>query len=224
MPFTFIWIALILAAADWIAVANKWKLLEYVAKPGVMIALLIWVWQAGGLQTWMTWFALGVICSFLGDIFLMLPREQFIPGLVSFLLAHICYLIGFNDSFPPLNVVSLILAVLVGITAFRLYRTIATGLIASGNEGLRFPVLLYSIVISLMLLSALLTLVRKDWLAIHALLAAGGALLFFLSDSLLAWNKFVEPVHQGKLLVTITYHLGQIMIILGAGLHYIPGS
>lgn len=220
MAFTFIWVALIIAAIDWIAVAKSWKPLEYIAKPGVMVALLVWVWAINGYSGPMLWFALGLVFSLFGDIFLMLPREQFIAGLISFLLAHIAYLVGFFQTTPPLNIVSLILAVLVGITAFRIYRSIAAGLATSGNQALRPPVLIYTIVISLMLWSALLTLVGKEWLPVQALLAAGGALLFFLSDTFLAWNKFVSPIRHGKLLVIITYHLGQIMIILGAGLHY----
>jgi uncharacterized membrane protein YhhN len=222
MSFTFIWIALIIAVLDWIAVAKKWKPLEYIAKPAVMIALLVWVWQAGGFKGHMVWFALGLVFSLFGDIFLMLPQEQFIAGLISFLLAHIAYLIGFLATIPPLNIVSLILAVLVGITAARIYRTIAASLVASGDQALRPPVLIYTVVISSMLWSALMTLVGREWLAIQALLAAGGALLFFLSDTFLAWNKFVSPIRHGNLLVIITYHLGQVMIILGAGLHYIP--
>ena len=224
MSFTFIWVALIIAVIDWIAVVKRWKRLEYIAKPGVMIALLVWVWGVNGFSGPMIWFALGLVFSLFGDIFLMLPREQFIAGLISFLLAHIAYLVGFLQTTPPLNIVSLILAVLVGIAATRIYRSIGAGLADSGNQALRPPMLIYTIVISLMLWSALLTLVGKEWLPVQALLAAGGALLFFLSDTFLAWNKFVSPIRHGKLLVIITYHLGQVMIILGAGLHYIAIS
>jgi alkenylglycerophosphocholine/alkenylglycerophosphoethanolamine hydrolase len=163
----------------------------------------------------------GLFFSMWGDIFLMLPREQFIAGLVAFLLGHIAYLIGFNQPLAPLNLPSLILAVMVGLTAARLMRAVVAGLQRSGHASLRLPVLAYSAVISLMLLSALITMVRVDWDAGDALLAAAGAMLFFMSDSVLAWNKFVAPLTNGRLVVIVTYHLGQALIILGAARHFL---
>ena len=221
MSYTLVWVALILAAIDWAAVQLRNKPVEFVAKPGVMIVLLIWLWQASSFQGPLLWFGLGLLFSMAGDIFLMLPKEQFILGLVSFLLAHLAYLVGFNQSASPVNLVSLLLVLLVGITAVQLYRRLAGGLQASGHVELKLPVLAYSAVISLMLVSALITLVRPEWAEGSALLASGGALLFFLSDSFLGWNKFVAPLPYGKLRVIMTYHLGQILIVLGAALHFL---
>lgn len=221
--YFLLYVALGIALLDWIAVVKNWKRLEYFAKPGVMVVLLAWLWQATGFGGYLLWFALGVLLSLAGDVFLMLPREQFIAGLVSFLLAHIAYLIGFNMTLPALNLAGLIMAILVGLTARQVHRRIAAGLAASGNQGLQMPVLIYSIVISLMLLSALLTLTRPEtsWLAWPALLASAGALLFFLSDTFLAWNKFVVRLPHGKLQVIVTYHLGQALIVLGAATNYL---
>lgn len=223
--YFFLILALIIALVDWFAVAKKWKRLEYIAKPGVMLALLAWIWQVnrvyGGFQPPMLWFAAGIVFSMAGDIFLMLPREQFIAGLVSFLLAHIAYLIGFNTTPPPLNPASLVLFILVALTGLQLFRRISAGLKASGKSSLQIPVLVYAVAISLMLLSALITLLKPDWQTPEAILVSVGALLFFLSDTFLAWNKFIAPLPYGKLRVIITYHLGQILLILGAGLHFL---
>lgn len=216
-------LALALAALDWLAVEKGWKRLEYVAKPGVMLALLAALLQAGGtaaLAGPAGWFAAGILLSLAGDVFLMLPRERFVAGLAAFLLAHLAYLAGFNPTLPPLNLASGILALLVALVGVQLYRRIAAGLDASGHPGLKTPVLVYSIAISLMLLAALLTLVRQEWEAGPALLAGGGALLFFISDLTLAWNKFVAPLPAGRLRVHITYHLGQALIVLGAAAHF----
>lgn len=221
MPNAFFWAALVIALLDWVAVARQWKILEYFAKPGVMVALLLWLWSVGGFSGLLLWFALGLFFSMWGDIFLMLPREQFIAGLVSFLLGHLAYLVGFNQPLPPLNLPGLFMAIMVGLTASRLVRAIVGGLQRSGNASLRLPVLAYSAVISLMLLSALLTLVRPDWDSGDALLASAGAMLFFISDSILAWNKFVTPLPNGRLVVIITYHLGQALIALGAARHFL---
>lgn len=216
MSYNILWIALIIAGLDWLAVAIKWKPLEYIAKPGVMLALLAWLWIESGFSGPLAWFALGLVFSLAGDCFLMLPKEQFIAGLISFLLGHVAYVIGFNPNLPPVNLASIILAALVGLTAVQIYRRLAAGLEASGDSQLKAPVLAYTIVIGLMLLSALLTLVRPEWLAGPALLVSSGALLFFISDSFLGWNKFVAPLQYGNLRVIITYHLGQGLLVLGA--------
>jgi uncharacterized membrane protein YhhN len=60
-----------------------------------------------------------------------------------------------------------------------------------------------------------LTLFRMEWNAIAALLAALGAFLFYFSDVILAWNKFVMPIKNGRIINMVTYHLGQIALIAG---------
>ena len=221
MSYYFLFLALILAVLDWIAVARKWKRIEYFAKPATMLALLAWLGVNNGFQGSMLWFALGLLFSLGGDIFLMLPREQFIPGLVSFLIAHICYLIGFNSANPVYNAASLILLVVVMFTGYLVYRRVALGLQASGQSKLKLPVLVYSIVISLMLFSALSTLIQPDWRIYAAVFASSGALLFFISDTTLALNKFVSPIPNARVITMVTYHLGQILIVLGAALRFL---
>jgi uncharacterized membrane protein YhhN len=54
------------------------------------------------------------------------------------------------------------------------------------------------------------------------MLVSAGALLFFISDTMLAWNKFVQRLKYGPLAVIVTYHIGQILIAVGAVLHYLP--
>jgi uncharacterized membrane protein YhhN len=203
-------------------VSRSWKKLEYIAKPGVMIALLAWLWQMSGFGSGLLPFAIGLLFSLIGDVFLMLPREQFIAGLISFLLAHIAYLIGFSSGPEPFNLATLILATLIAATAWQIYRRIRAGLSASGHQALQIPVLVYSLVISLMLLSALGTLTRPQWQTGAALVASAGGLLFYASDSLLAWNKFVAPLSYGRLRVIVSYHIGQALIVLGAALHFLP--
>lgn len=221
MSYGFFILALIIAILDWIAVARKWKRVEYFAKPATMLALLAWLGVNGGFHGSMLWFAFGLLFSLGGDVFLMLPREQFIPGLVSFLIGHICYLIGFNSAGLVFSAANLILLAVVLFTGYQVYRRIATGLQAGGNEKLKLPVLVYSIVISLMLFSALSTLIRPDWRIFAGVFASSGALLFFISDTTLAFNKFVAPLPNGRVIVMVTYHLGQILIALGAAIRFL---
>ncbi len=222
MSYTLIWVCLIIAVVDWAAVASGRKTVEYIAKPGVMVLLLIWLYQVSGFSGALVWFAMGLVFSLAGDIFLMLPREQFIAGLISFLLAHIAYIVGFFQSQVALNLPGLIIAVVIALVMLRLYRSIAAGLDRSGKSALKPPVLVYSLVISIMLLLALLTMTGEQWQTVPALLVSAGALLFFISDALLAWNKFVTPLHQGRFISIIPYHLGQTLLTIGAALHYLP--
>lgn len=221
MQSTLLLPAMLIAAANWLAVYNRWKRLEYVTKPGTMLALLAWLWAVSGFDGQLLWFALGIILSLAGDIFLMLPAQPLLAGLIAFLLAHLAYIIGLNPAWPPLDAASLILAAFVGLTALRIYRRIAAGLIARRVEQLLIPVLVYTVTISLMLLSASLALVKPEWQAGAALLVSGGALLFFISDTLLAWNEFIERLPNGPVFVMLTYHLGQVGIVVGAALHYL---
>ena len=84
------------------------------------------------------------------------------------------------------------------------------------------PILLYGVVISLMLLSAMLKLTDLTWHSGAAALVAFGAFLFYLSDILLAWLKFVAPLQNGRLYNILSYHLGQIALIAGVVLQYRP--
>ncbi len=84
MSYSFFGLALVLAVLDWIAVAGGWKKLEYFTKPATMVALLAFMVQNGGLSGGMLWFTLGLAFSLAGDVFLMLPRDRFIAGLVAF--------------------------------------------------------------------------------------------------------------------------------------------
>jgi len=221
MSYFFLILAFILALVDWISVGKNWRKLEYFAKPAVMLALLAWIGISNGFQGPYLWFALGVFFSLGGDVFLMLPREQFILGLISFLLGHVCYLIGFNSTGLFFNFPLAVVILVVAAAASQIYLKIAAGLRASHQDALRIPVLIYTIVISLMLISALATLIRPEWRFSAAAIASSGALLFFISDALLAWNKFVKPLPRGRVTSIIPYHLGQIGIVLGAALHFL---
>lgn len=221
MSYLFLWIAIIIAPLDWLAVAFDWRKIEYLAKPAVILALLAWLGMNDGVSGEMIWFEIGLLFSLIGDICLLFPKKLFIVGLVSFLLTHIAYTIGLNPTLPPVNIASMILAVLVGITTAQIHNRMAAGLTKKGQENLKIPILIYAIAISLMLLSALLTLVRPSWEAFFAIFVSTGAMLFYISDGLIGWNRFVNPIPNGRLFTMVTYHIGQFGIIVGAALHYL---
>jgi uncharacterized membrane protein YhhN len=186
-----------------------------------MLALLWWVWSSVGLGGSMLWFTLGAIFCLAGDVFLMVPRDMFIFGLIAFLLGHICYMVGLNNLAPFVNLWGIILIIVLGIYLWWLYPKLAGGLISKGKSELKIPVLIYSLVISLMVYSALMTWTRPGWPVIAALSVSLGAVLFYASDSMLAWDRFINQLPHARLKVMMTYHLGQFGIILGAILHTI---
>ena len=211
------WIAaLVFAALESLALWKKWTRLEYLAKPAVMITLFFWLWTSTGLSGAPLWFGLGILLSLTGDVLLMISLDRlFMAGLVAFLLAHAAYLVGFNIPVPEISAWGFVLAIIVGLGGMRVTRRILSQLAANGQGHMRTPLIIYSTVISLMLLSAMMKLTDVTWNANAAVLVSVGALLFYISDIILAWHKFVSPIRYGRIYNIGAYHLGQITLIAG---------
>jgi uncharacterized membrane protein YhhN len=228
MLTTLLFIAVLAAAvADWVAVAKGWKKIETIAKPMTMVLLFGYLALAGGFGAApLICFGLGIFFSLVGDIFLMISYARFsnrwfLPGLAAFLLAHVAYIIGLNTPFGELSPLWAIgIGILLALTAGRILRRILAGVLEKGLERLVVPVVAYGTVITLMLLSAILTIYRVDWKTSASGLVFLGAILFYFSDIILAWNKFVKPVRNGRVTNMITYHLGQIALISGVLLQF----
>jgi uncharacterized membrane protein YhhN len=208
--------AFLFAALEALAVWKNNRRLEYIAKPAVMIALIFWLWTSVQLSGAAFWFGLGILFSLVGDVLLMLSLDRlFLAGLIAFLFAHIAYIIGFNSTLSPVSLWGLFIAVMIGLGGVRIMRRIIAPLHSQGQVGLRIPIIIYGFVISIMLLSAMLKLTDVSWLASAALLVALGAFLFYLSDIILAWMKFIAPIQNGRVYNILAYHLGQIALIAG---------
>ena len=212
----FLLLAILFAALESLALWKYWLKLEYIAKPAVMISLFLWLFTSTGLNGALLWFGLGIVLSLAGDVLLMLSLERFfLFGLVAFLLAHLAYVIGFNIPLPEFSLWGIVFAVMVSLGGARVIRRIVDALPSRGQARMRMPIIVYSTVISIMLLSAMMKLMDLTWNANAALLVSGGAFLFYISDIILAWNKFVAPIQYGRIYNIAAYHLGQIMLIAG---------
>jgi uncharacterized membrane protein YhhN len=220
MRYEILILALALAVLNWISVDKAWKKVEAFTKPAVILLYFAWLWQNDSLGGPMLWFSLGLLFSLAGDVLLLKIEKFFIPGLVAFLLAHILYIIGFNLSITTISVPVLIAALVVFGGAQLLYRRLAQSLRACQQGNLCLPVAFYTTIISLMAVSALFTLSNPAWDPLHAAVATLGALLFVISDSILAWNQFVSPIRHASLIVMVTYHLGQLGILLATAWHF----
>lgn len=215
-------VALIFAALTAWATWKQNRGLECIAKPAVMVVLFVYLWTSIGLAGAALWFGLGILFSLVGDVLLLWLDRMFLYGLAAFLLTQIFYVIGFNRPPSPFTAWSTILAIFVGLGSARVLRRILSALAEKGDARMRIPVTVYGIVITLMLLSAMLKLTDASWGANASALAALGAFLFFISDIVLAWLKFVAPIQNGRVINIGLYHLGQIALIAGVVMQLKP--
>lgn len=147
--------------------------------------------------------AAGLGLSAIGDILLEFPAG-FVRGLFAFLLAHLTYVAAFTaDCRAP---------ALRRAFPCLLYGAFAFGVLRARLGPLEVPVALYVAVICVMLWRALARADRGT----SGVLAALGALSFAVSDSLLAWNRFVAPFALAPYAVIVTYWLGQAGIAAAA--------
>ena len=213
-----IWLilALLFAALETVALWKNLYKLEYIAKPAVMLCLFTWLYLSTGLQGLTLWFGVGLVFSLAGDILLMISLDRmFIFGLIAFLFAHIAYLVGFQNELMEITAWSVTLIVILSINGVRLIRRIVSAIRAKGQTRLVYPVIVYAIVITIMLYAAMTTISNPAWTTRASFLVSVGAFLFYISDLILAWNKFVSPIKNGRILNIAAYHLGQIGLIAG---------
>jgi len=207
--------ALIFAVFEVIAVSRNLQRLEYFAKPAVMLCLFLWLYSSTALQGNTFWFGLGILFSLAGDVLLISADRTFLLGLIAFLLAHIAYIIGFREEIVNSTAWSFILAIFIALNIGRLLRRIVGTMRSKGENKLVIPVIVYGTVISMMLYAAMSTIYNPAWQTSSTFFVGLGALLFCASDAILAWNKFVSPVRNGRVWNISLYYLGQIGLIAG---------
>lgn len=149
--------------------------------------------------------AAGLVFSLAGDVFLMLPRDRFVAGLASFLVAHLFYVAAFAPR-PPTFAAPGALLVLASC-GVGLLRALWDDL-----GKLRGPVVVYAAALLAMAWQA-----AERWMGLQtvpALLAAIGAGLFVVSDSVLAWERFAARHRYGQVVVLSAYFAAQWLIAL----------
>ena len=194
---------IVLAIEIW-ADSNNQKIVMMVTKP-LLMPLLIALYLSFKQTILPNWYyILALIFSLFGDVFLMFKsNDLFIPGLASFLIAHIFYILLFIKESKILRWPTLIILI-VTISYLSFLKPYIS------NE-LILPVSMYCIVISLMGIVA----VNRKKSSFGYSLISFGALLFIISDSLIAFNKFIENLPQSSFLIMSTYGLAQLFILLG---------
>jgi uncharacterized membrane protein YhhN len=201
-------VAIALSAAVTIRAEHRGaRRIVYVAKPLTTILVLVLAATAADPvgQRYQALVCAGLLFSLAGDVFLMLPRDRFVAGLASFLVAHGFYVAAFAPWPPALEAPGALLV--LAIFGVALLRALWSKL-----GRLRLPVAVYAAALLVMAWQA-----AERWMALGttpALLAVIGAALFVVSDSVLAWQRFAGRVRYGEMIVLSTYFAAQWLIAL----------
>lgn len=150
------------------------------------------------------WIFSGLILSAIGDVLLSLPKDKFISGLSSFLLAHICYVLGFIGMVNTISWWIPVMILALGILAF---------LLLLPNLGtMTLPVAIYILIIV-----AMGSATAEYWLSYNsssARLAFTGACIFMVSDLVLAIDRFRSSSKFSRHVVMFTYYTAQALLTL----------
>ena len=163
---------------------------------------------------------LALVFSWMGDILLMfesLNSNYFIFGLIAFLIAHVFYIVLFDQ----VRIREKFKQSLLPLLPIAIYYILLISLLQPNLGEMQKPVSIYGLVISIMLSFAADLWRLKDKTA--SFLIIFGALLFIISDSLLAINKFYRQFEYAGIAIMLTYGIAQLLITLGAA-RYISSS
>jgi uncharacterized membrane protein YhhN len=196
-----------------LSLAMDWLVTGMITKALLMPVLAVYVISAGRMDAKLrTFILLALLFSWGGDVLLMFQSRDslfFLLGLASFLVAHLFYIFFFHQVRQREKLKSRLWTLLV----VAVYYSVLIAVLNPWLGELRLPVRIYGLVISFMLLLALHMFYLQNKRAGKFL--AAGAILFVLSDSILAINKFLQPVPAAGVLIMLTYGLAQFFIVYG---------
>jgi uncharacterized membrane protein YhhN len=182
--------------------AGRWKA-AYVLRPATMVSIiLLAVLRSGGgagIRYW--YFVIAALAvSLVGDVFMMLRKKNFAAGLAAFLTAQLLYCGAFLTTMTPVVDFGTVLPLL-------LYAMVMMGLLFPHLGNMKIPVAFYILVITVMAGLGIERFVEIGGTA--ALRAFLAAVLFVVSDSVLAVNRFVRKFPAAQALILSTYFAAQ---------------
>lgn len=205
----------IICAFYFIGMAIQNDALQFFFKPLLVTSLLIQfllVTKSASVSL-KKWITLALLFSIAGDTLLMFANRDelfFMLGLIAFLIAHIFYIVCFHlirtkEGIGGKWYVAIIVAA---------YYLLLISFLSPYLGALKYPVKIYGFVISFMLLIAMHLYDLKDNRTAQYILT--GAVLFVVSDSILAINKFYQAYAWGGWAIMVTYILAQRLLVNGA--------
>jgi uncharacterized membrane protein YhhN len=200
-----LFVFLIVSILDIVGIIFKIESLIYIFKPLVLLSLIFLYSQS--VTKLNKWYVLALVFSFFGDVFLLFSGDTLFKfGLGSFLIAHLLFIIVVIKRINKIN----LLTILTAIIPFSILLFLLLFLLKDSLNELFIPVLIYGITISLFGVVALIDFLNTK--SKISLLMFIGALIFILSDTILAINKFYSSAHIFQILVMLTYILAQYLI------------
>ncbi len=182
--------------------------LHYITKPAIVISLIfLFVKASKSLSKPIKRLTLlALVFSLLGDVLLMFvdtSEHFFMLGLVAFLTAHVMYVLLFLKHRNTFGFIAVLL----------IYAACLFYFLEAGLGDMLIPVVVYMIVILAMATTAYL---RKHKVTMRSYgLVFLGALFFMASDSILALNKFYQPVLWSNISIMVTYAIAQYLLVIG---------
>src|SRR6476620_8989038 len=212
-----IWIILfaLVLLIDLVAVYLNNESLQFISKHLLMplLAIYLLLQTSSATSSLKVWIFLALFFSWLGDILLLFEERGsnfFLFGLSAFLVAQVFYIVFFHNirmrEYIRGNALLLLLVIV--------YYSVLINVLSPYLGNMKLPVRIYGVVLSFMLMLAMHTMLGKNKRA--ALWMTMGAILFVVSDSLLAFNKFFSPFNYAGVVIMLTYGLAQLFITEGA--------
>ncbi|MCP4883597.1 MAG: lysoplasmalogenase [Flavobacteriales bacterium] len=200
----FLLIFLLVSITDIIAIINDNSLWQTISKPLIIPALA--AFYVAGSKSRNKLYILALIFSFLGDVLLLDKSNLFLFGIAAFLITQLLYIAIFSKGLANSSLGKKIGA----LFPFSLFFILLIRILKPGLNDFLIPVIIYGLAISLFgSVSLLRYLVKKNGTSMVLLI---GAILFILSDSMIALNKFHEPRAYYSVSIMLTYILAQYLI------------
>ena len=197
------------ALAHFIFLELPWQLGIYITKPLTMvlvIALCLLAFRGPHNRRYARLVLAALLFSLLGDVLLMLD-ELFLPGLLAFFVAQIFYVAAFWTDTRVYKG-----DLLAGIVILLVSGCIFIYLQPYLESALIIPVAGYMLVISVMVWRAVGTSSRPMFQPRQVQLIVAGAILFYISDLVLAINRFAWNVPWSSLIIMVTYFAAQYLL------------
>lgn len=185
---------------------GAWQWLHYLTKPTATALLIILVYRNASTKVYGRTIAAGLAFALAGDVFLMLPGDYFLWGLVCFLLTHCAYIYALTRDTRPAGR----WPIFAGFAAVALL--MVAGLWNALPDVMRLPVTIYAAALAFMAAQAASrasemppgTPARAT-----ARLAAIGGVFFLISDTILAYGRFRWIIPAQSLWVLGFYYIAQ---------------
>lgn len=203
-----------------IAVINDLRELQYFTKPLITFSLMFFIrYIVKRRGRFANKVIKGLFFSLIGDVLLMFTHIHefyFLGGLVAFSIAHLFYMAAFYIDSSSAIKIDRKRYILPTFMVFGFFCLSYYYLLQPYLGQMRIPVLVYSFIITLMGITAALRYGRTNLKSFNWVLM--GAIFFIISDAILAYNKFVERLEIGELLVMATYMVAQYLIAMGTAI------